>query len=183
MPSLPSPHVHPLTCNQTAIMLGAVPPVLLLLLLSSSAVAVDNGIVKDAADMLTDDIVHIGFYVGGGTSKLPATTGETTSLGSFYSTLQIAAGQAFGGPASFTITNLTEDAVRALTPAQYAVVVFPGGSGKGQAKAIGEAGLVAVRRCVAREAISGYSDYRQLPAPTRKPPPRSPLQGSHVCFL
>ena len=88
--------------------------------------------------------VRIGFYVGGGTSS---------DLLPFISTLRAGAAQAFPQQ-GFSLTNISAADVRALTPQSYDVVVFPGGSGGGQAEAVGEAGLGALRRFVA--GGSGY---------------------------
>jgi glutamine amidotransferase-like uncharacterized protein len=82
--------------------------------------------------------IKIGFYQGNGTS-------EPHHNDVFFSTLNTAATKAFN---KFTITNLTEAAVGALMPGDYSVVVFPGGSGNGQAAAIGDAGMAAVRNFV-----------------------------------
>lgn len=68
-------------------------------------------------------IVRIGYYVGNGTSS--------HADGEFFATLRTAASQAFGGEGSFAITNMTETGVRSLTPGQFSVMVFPGGSGNG----------------------------------------------------
>ena len=88
--------------------------------------------------------MRIGFYVGGGTSS---------DLLPFISTLRAGAAQAFPQQ-GFSLTNISAADVRALTPQSYDVVVFPGGSGGGQAEAVGEAGLGALRRFVA--GGSGY---------------------------
>jgi len=97
-------------------------------------------------------VVKIGFYTGNGTSRtvhsgVDATTG-------FYTVLKAAATTAFGGPASFTIANMSGPDVQHITPAMYDVVVFPGGSGSGQSTAVGLAGLAALREFVA--AGKGY---------------------------
>lgn len=55
----------------------------------------------------------------------------------------------------YTVTNFTTGAaVVALKPGEYGVVVFPGGSGNGQATGIGEDGMAAVRNHV--RAGGGY---------------------------
>ena len=71
----------------------------------------------------------------------------------FFVTLHTAATSAFGSD-GYTITNLTERAVQMLEPGQFDVVVFPGGSGNGQAKAVGLKGLEALRKFV--QAGGGY---------------------------
>jgi hypothetical protein len=89
--------------------------------------------------------IQIGFYQGNGTSHPRHNDG-------FYSTLSTAATKAFASDsadsAGFVITNLTEAAVMALEPGDFSIIVFPGGSGNGQAKAIGGKGLTAVRNFV-----------------------------------
>lgn len=89
--------------------------------------------------------VRIGLYVGNGTSR--SIHNGTSAMDLFYSTLAAGAGMAFP-ERLFTIDNLTEPDIRALSAADYEAVVFPGGSGGGQARAIGEEGLVALRRFV-----------------------------------
>ena len=89
--------------------------------------------------------VRIGLYVGNGTSR--SIHNGTSAMDLFYSTLAEGAGMAFP-ERLFTIDNLTEPDIGALSAADYEAVVFPGGSGGGQARAIGEEGLVALRQFV-----------------------------------
>ncbi len=86
--------------------------------------------------------VRVGFYQGNGTSH-PGANDQ------FFSTLSMAASSAFGRGRGFHLANLTEPAVAGLSRDAFDVVVFPGGSGNGQAAAIGEAGLEALRAFVA----------------------------------
>ena len=85
---------------------------------------------------------RIGFYQGKGTGVSDNTA--------FHSTLRTAAAAAFP---SFTITNMTEADVAKIetfgsSDTAFHLVVFPGGSGKGQATAIGEEGIEALRNYV-----------------------------------
>ena len=88
---------------------------------------------------------HLAFYNGNGTSS--------HANGPFFSTLTEAARSAFGTQ-GFTLTNMTDKAVASVTRSAFDVVVFPGGSGNGQAEAIGAAGIAALRQFVA--AGGGY---------------------------
>lgn len=88
--------------------------------------------------------VRIGFYQGDGTS-------HPHNNGGFYSVLETAATLA---QLDFQITNLTEQAVAELQPGDYDIVVFPGGSGNGQANAIGKKGVEMLRSFVS--AGGGY---------------------------
>lgn len=103
---------------------------------------------------LPSQTIRIGFYQGNGTSEPHHNT-------AFFTTLTAAASAAFPSAknaAGFTITNLTEADVGELVPfgknGAYHVVLFPGGSGNGQAKAIGAKGRQAVRDFVS--AGGGY---------------------------
>ena len=89
---------------------------------------------------------RIGFYQGNGTSHPGANDG-------FYEVLSVAAASAFG-PGGFRISNATDEDVAAITRASHDIRVFPGGSGNGQATAVGEGGLSAMRDFVA--AGGGY---------------------------
>eukprot|EP00040_Diaphanoeca_grandis_P001048 m.17344 g.17344 ORF g.17344 m.17344 type:complete len:285 (+) comp11463_c0_seq1:58-912(+) len=108
---------------------------------------------SSAIPLLTGSRVQIGFYIGNGTSDIGESFQTTQGLGSFYSILDEAATSAFGAN-GFNIRNMTEHIVQTLTPQDFDVVVFPGGSGNGQATAIGEEGLEALRNFVA--AGRGY---------------------------
>ena len=88
-------------------------------------------------------VQKLALYIGAGAGYQPT----------YHAVLSTAAASAFG-PAGFTLANLTAAAVGQLTPEQYDVVVFPGGSGNGQAGAVGAAGLEALRRFVS--AGKGY---------------------------
>lgn len=88
----------------------------------------------------------IGFYMGPGASR--EVHNGTSAMDLFYSTLTTAATATFGG-SGYTVSNFTTGAaVAALKPGVYGAMVFPGGSGNGQAKAIGAAGIEAVRNHV-----------------------------------
>ena len=63
----------------------------------------------------------IGLYMGGGAGYQPT----------YHAVLTTAAASAFGS--GFALTNLTAAAVALLSPEEYDVVVFPGGSGNGPA--------------------------------------------------
>eukprot|EP00729_Bicosta_minor_P002778 gene2778-29660_t len=78
---------------------------------------------------------RIMWYDGNGTSM----DGDP----GFYSILKQAADSAF--PDGFEITNMTAGEVRTIKPGNFAVVVFPGGSGRGESTAIGEEGMDAVK--------------------------------------
>ena len=98
--------------------------------------------------------VRIGLYCSGGASHCQATAPTCCEPQPEYlATLTVAARMAFG-PAGFTIANMTAADVGALEPSALDVAVFPGGSGNGQAAAVGPAGLVALRKFVA--AGKGY---------------------------
>lgn len=89
--------------------------------------------------------VSIGVYQGAGTS-------EPGSNSAYFSTLALSAEMAFG-LGGFIISNLTEHDVSTLVPwgspgSSHDIVAFPGGSGRGQATAIGEDGLSAIRAFV-----------------------------------
>ena len=88
---------------------------------------------------------HLAFYNGNGTSS--------HANGPFFTTLNDAARSAFGAH-NFTITNITDKAVAAVTRSTFDVIIFPGGSGNEQAEAIGPAGIAALRKFVA--AGGGY---------------------------
>ena len=88
---------------------------------------------------------HLAFYNGNGTSL--------HANGQFFATLNDAARSAFGAH-DFTITNITDKAVAGVTRSTFDVIIFPGGSGNGQAEAIGPAGIAALRKFVA--AGGGY---------------------------
>eukprot|EP00756_Hemistasia_phaeocysticola_P047134 Hpha_TRINITY_DN21064_c0_g1::TRINITY_DN21064_c0_g1_i1::g.103375::m.103375 len=94
--------------------------------------------------VVASDPVRIAFYVGGGTSE---------NLYNFDLTLKEAAVSAFGAE-GFRVVNVTEAGVQGLRRSDYDIVVFPGGSGGGQARAINTTGLAAVRSFV--EAGGGY---------------------------
>ena len=83
-------------------------------------------------------LTRLGLYVGEGAGP---------SKSEFYATLGVAATAAFGRE-SFSIRNLTGPDVAQLRPADFDVVLFPGGSGNGQAKGVGDAGLAALRTFV-----------------------------------
>ena len=85
--------------------------------------------------------VRIGFYQGNGTSHPGANDG-------FYTVLNDAAASAFGAD-GFSIRNHSDTDVAGITRADHDIMVFPGGSGNGQANAVGESGLAALRRFVA----------------------------------
>lgn len=89
--------------------------------------------------------IRIGFYVGEGASRNPH--GNSTSLDIFYTVITSAADAAF--QKHYTIHNLTGPDVAGVSPDNYDVIIFPGGSGSGQANATGAAGLEAMRRFVA----------------------------------
>eukprot|EP01079_Euglenida_sp_SAG-EU17-18_P009193 gene9193-8279_t len=89
----------------------------------------------------------IGFYQGNGTSHPRHNDG-------FYATIEAAAAMAFTAGGFDPIKNLTEADVSALAPGDFDMVVFPGGSGNGQATAVGEDGLTALRAFVG--AGGGY---------------------------
>jgi putative intracellular protease/amidase len=97
--------------------------------------------------------VRIALYCSGGASSCKTPT-CCEPQAKYLSTLTTAAQMAFGDRGGFTVANLTAAAVPQLTPSQYDVVVFPGGSGNGQAAAVTPAGLVALRKFVA--AGKGY---------------------------
>ena len=98
--------------------------------------------------------VRIGLYCSGGASHCQATAPTCCEPQPEYlATLTVAARMAFGA-AGFTIANMTAADVGALEPSALDVAVFPGGSGNGQAAAVGPAGLVALRKFVA--AGKGY---------------------------
>jgi len=94
--------------------------------------------------------VRIALYCGGGASECAATAKHCCEPQADYlATLTNAARMAFGSEASggrgFSVANLIAAAVPRLIPSQYDVVVFPGGSGNGQAAAVGPTGLAALR--------------------------------------
>jgi len=89
-------------------------------------------VAKAAVAVTTTQIM---FYNGNGTSM----SGDP----GFYSILDEAAGKAF--PDGYQITNMTAGEVRTIKPGAFAVTVFPGGSGNGEAEGIGEEGMDAVR--------------------------------------
>ena len=78
----------------------------------------------------------IGFFTGNGTSS---------NLTAFRTTLNAAAAAAFD---AYVIVELGDADVARVAPGDFAALVFPGGSGNGQAAAIGAAGLAAVRAFV-----------------------------------
>jgi hypothetical protein len=84
--------------------------------------------------------ISIGFFQGNGTSHV----GHNDN---FYAVLGVAATSAFGAD-GFTLQNHTDAEVKSITRASHDVMVFPGGSGGGQAKAIGEDGMAAMRKFV-----------------------------------
>jgi len=91
----------------------------------------------------TSGNLRIGLYVGGGVGK-----GDPDA---YWRVLPEAAA-AFG---NFSIENLTEVDVRQrLSTKFFDVVFFPGGSGNGQARALGKDGMEVVRAFVA--AGGGY---------------------------
>jgi glutamine amidotransferase-like uncharacterized protein len=94
-------------------------------------------------------VTKIAFFDGAGTSQ--------SADPGFLSVLLEAAALTFD-PDGFAVTKLKTGAeVAAVSPApgkDYHVLVFPGGSGNGQAKELGGAGLAAVRAFVA--AGGGY---------------------------
>jgi len=91
---------------------------------------------------------RIGFYIGAGTSS---------DLLPFISTLRAGAAQAFPTAVhstaaefnGYTLTNMSAADVGVLSSDTFDVVVFPGGSGNGQAAAVGAQGLAALRSFVA----------------------------------
>ena len=92
-------------------------------------------------------IKNLGFFDGEGTSH--------SADPGFLGVLSKAATMAFGGKANYRITKLDTGAkVAAVKPGDFDVLVFPGGSGNGQATALGESGLAAVRAFVT--AGGGY---------------------------
>ena len=103
------------------------------------------------ANMVAAKPCRIGFYVGEGTSS---------DLLPFISTLRAGAAQAFpaavvrSGFDGYTLTNMSAADVGMLSAETYDVVVFPGGSGNGQATAVGENGLAALRSFV--DGGNGY---------------------------
>ena len=82
--------------------------------------------------------VRIAFYIGGGTSP------NSEHGHQFYVALHEASVSAFGSQ-GFIITNVTESGIQGLSRTDFEIVVFPGGSGKGQADAIGTKGIQALR--------------------------------------
>lgn len=102
-----------------------------------------KAVTGDAGVALPDESLRIAFYVDAGTSK---------DLSSFYTTLEAAAKMT---ERDFSIRNFTAEDVRTkLLLESFDVAVFPGGSGNGMAKALGEDGLASVRSFVS--AGGGY---------------------------
>lgn len=89
--------------------------------------------------------VRIAFYNGGG-----AFSGDnkTTHVHEheFYSA--IAAATTLLHDYNNTLVNITEANVTSISVSNFDAVVFPGGSGSGQAAALGDAGIEAVRSFV-----------------------------------
>ena len=89
--------------------------------------------------------IRIAFYNGGGTF-----VGSKEHERDFYAAVNTAASALSEGQrTSFTLTNITErTTVALLTAKNFDVVIFPGGSGTGQANALGAAGQAAVKSFV-----------------------------------
>ena len=117
--------------------------------LSTVAALLIAAVQHDAAvaSSSTSNLTRIAFYVGPGTSS-PA------ALENFYATLEIAAGSVFDDTGGYTLTNVTVPEVQALKRDNYDIIIFPGGSGNGQASAITDVGIAAVRTF--HESGGGY---------------------------
>ena len=118
----------------------------------------------------------IGFYTGPGTSS---------NLDPFYSTLSSAAHSALG---EYTISNLStaEHVIAFAGNSRSSLMVFPGGSGNGQAQAIGAKGMSAIRSFVAGGggylgtcggAFLGLSHLKFFGDPS--PPTQEPYDRGH----
>ena len=94
--------------------------------------------------------IRIAFYNGGGTF-----VGSEQHEREFYTAINSAAATLSQAQRTrFTLTNITQNTTSALTALNFDLVVFPGGSGTGQANALGAAGQAAVKNFV--HAGGGY---------------------------
>jgi glutamine amidotransferase-like uncharacterized protein len=108
---------------------------LLLMVAAQNAIAASS----NSSPPPSNNLTRIAFYIG------PGTTNDSAVIDNFFATLAIAAGSVFGDTGGFSITNVSVPQVQALRRDDYEIIVFPGGTGNGQAAAINETGMAAVR--------------------------------------